>query len=218
MFNLPERTLYNRRIPKTKFYEKLQANTRLKEMFVDEVENIIWKYKLSRETINIEPTEDVQEIQVFEIQLKKRELSRDVLESIDKAIPYPILFVLRFEEEGKLTIAFKQRNQNVESRYVIKAYYESSWMAVENLEVNLTSGMNLRDMYENLIRSLMGEVRAEEDLEEVIEKQKQIEKLTRECDRLMSKIKAEKQYHKQVEYNLELQKKKKELEMLRGEK
>jgi len=215
VFNLPERTLYNRRIPKNKFYEKLKANTRLKDMFVNQVDYILWKHKLSKETISLDPTDDVQEIQIFEIHLKQRELSREVLENIDKAIPYPILHVLIYGDEVRLVMAFKQRNQNDENRFVINAYYESEWKPINKLPSNLINGLNLQAVYENMVRSLMGTGSdAVEDLKAAVERQNTIEKLKRECTKLESKIRSEKQFNRKVELNLELQRKKKELSKL----
>ena len=216
LFNLPERSLFNRKIPKNKFYEKLKANTKLKDMFVDEIDYILWKYKLSKETVNLDSTEEVQEIQVFEIHLKQRELSDEILENIDKSIPYPILHVLIYEDEVKLSIAYKQRNQNNENKFVVNRYYETEWMQIAELQFNILSGFNLQDVYENIIRSLMptGNVKEDENLNESIEKQAKIEKLEKECSKLEAKIRNEKQINRKVELNIELQKKKKELTSL----
>lgn len=212
MFSLPERTLYNRKIAKSKFYEKLKANTKLKDMFVDEVDNIIWKHKLSKETINLDPTDDVQEIQIFEIYLKQRELSRQVLENIDKAVPYPILYVLVYKNEARLVIAYKQRNRNDENRFVINGYYESNWEPIDRVPKNLINGLNLQAVYENIVRSLMCTSNDNnDDLETAVERQNEIEKLKRECIKLEAKIRNEKQFDRKVDLNLELQKKKKEL-------
>jgi len=186
-------------------------------MFVEEVDYILWKYKLSKETINLDPTEQVQEIQVFEIHLKQRELSKEVLENIDKAIPYPIFYVLIYEDEARLAIAYKQRNQIDENRFVINAYYESNWQPINKISINLISGINLQSVYENIIRNLMtanADIAVNEDLGAAVERQNTIEKLQRESSKLESKIKNEKQFSRKVEFNLELQKKKKELSKL----
>ncbi|ADG81936.1 DUF4391 domain-containing protein [Thermincola potens] len=212
MFNLPDRTLYNRRIPKNKFYEKLKANTKLKDLFVEQVDYIVWKHKLSKDTVNLEPTEDVQEIQVFEIHLKQRDLSREILENIDKAIPYPIIHVLIYQNLAKFAVAYKQRNRNNEDRAVIRSYYESDWQPIKQISVNLLQGLDLQATYENFIRSLMSvDTGADEELSDVVRRQEEIERLTRECARLEARIKSERQFNRKVELNMELQKKRKEL-------
>jgi len=213
MLKLPEKTLYNRKIPKNKFYEKIKANSKLKDKFTRQIDSIVWKHKLSKQTMNIEPTEEIQEIQIFEIYLKQKELSKELLENIDRAIPYPILFVLKYNDEAKLTIAYKQRNKNDENKFVIDSYYESEWTSIENLSIDISSGLNLQTLYENIIKSLISvEAEKNDSIQEIIEYQKNVDQLKYEISKLESKMRNEKQFNKKVKLNMELQNKKKELE------
>lgn len=215
MFQLPSSTLVNRKIPKNKFYEKLQANHHLKELFTEQVESIIWKHKLSKETIRLDPKDDIEEIQIFEIHLKEQTYSLDLLRSIDKAIPYPILHVLMYEDQAKLAIAYKERNQTDENRSVVRSYHETDWQPVESIEMNILQGLDLKAVYENIIRQLLPiKMKPEIELSAVLERQAHIDKLTQECQRLESKLRAEKQFNKKVELNMELQRKRKELNQL----
>jgi Domain of unknown function (DUF4391) len=61
----------------------------MKQM-VDLIERIKWSNKLSRETINLEGKE-IQEIQIFEIELRKQDDITGLLQVVDKAISYPII-------------------------------------------------------------------------------------------------------------------------------
>ncbi|QCT01581.1 hypothetical protein E6C60_0860 [Paenibacillus algicola] len=215
MFQLPLSTLVNRKIPKNKFYEKLQANQHLKELFTEQVESIIWKYKLSKETIRLEPKEEIEEVQVFEVHLKERTYSIDLLRSIDKAISYPILHVIIYEDQAKLAIAYKERNQINDNRSVVRSYHESEWQPVEKLKLDIIQGLDLKAVYENIIRQLMPiSSNSEMELSAVLERQASIDKLTLECQRLESKIRGEKQFNRKVELNMELQRKRKELNQL----
>lgn len=215
MFGLPESTLVNRKIPKNKFYEKLHADHQLKEWFAGQVESIVWKHKLSRETIRLEPRDDVEEIQVFEVHLKQQSYKTELLRSIDRAIPYPILFVLLYNDQGKLAIAYKERNQADDNKAVVHSYHESEWQPISEVQFELLHGLDLKSVYENIIRKLMAvQVKPEEDLAAALEWQQQIEKLTQECRRLEAKIRSEKQFNRKVELNMELQRKRKELNQL----
>lgn len=217
MLHLPQRTLYNRKIPKNKFYEKLDANSKLKELFINQVDYIIWKHKLSQETTNLEPTEDVQEIQVFELHLKQKELSRAVLENIDKAVPYPILYILIYEDEARFVIAYKQKNQKAENKSMIHSYYESNWQPINEISLHVTNGLNLEAVYENMIKSLMTISAApDEDLESMIYRQHRIELLKKKFTLLESKMNKEKQFNRKVEMNRELQQIKQELFKLKA--
>lgn len=215
MFRLPPSTLVSRKIPKNKFYEKLQANHHLKELFTEQVESIVWKYKLSKETIRLEPKDGIEEIQVFEIHLKEQSYSLDLLRSIDKAIPYPILHVLMYEGQAKLAIAYKERNQADDNRSVVRSYHESEWQPVDDLKINIVQGLDLKAAYENIIRQLLPiNSKPEIELTAVLERQARIDKLKQECQRLESKIRSEKQFNRKVGLNIELQSKRKELKQL----
>jgi len=215
MFNLPETTLVNKKIPKNKFYEKLQADRNLKEKFVRQVDYILWKHKLSRHTINISPTKEVEEIQVFEVHLKQKNLSREVLENIDRAIPYPILFVLVYRDEVRLAIAYKKRSKQLEDRFVVDSYYYSPWQKIKDVSLDLLKGLDLKAVYENIIKNLLpGSKESITNLEQAIEKQKATDRLKREIAALEAKIRREPQFNRKVEYNLKLQKKRKEMEKI----
>lgn len=215
MLNLPKRTLYNKRIPKNKFYKVIGTDNKLESRFTHEVQNIIWKHKLSKETTNLEATKEVEEIQVFEIFLKEESLSKEVLENIDRVIPYPILYILYYNGKIKLTIAYKEKNKLDENRMVIHSYYETDWMKEEELDIEILTGLTLKDVYENLIRQLLPiESLKDKDIGDLIELHQTIEKLDREIEVLEKRMYREKQFNKKVEINRELRRMKKELEEL----
>jgi hypothetical protein len=53
LFAYPKQAEFGRPLPKNKIYERSGANTRLKDLFVEQVEQIVWRYKLAPETINL---------------------------------------------------------------------------------------------------------------------------------------------------------------------
>ena len=74
LYNFPKQAAFGRKLPKSKIYEYASPTSKVKEMFVRQVEKIIWSYKLSPETINLPVKGGVQEIQVFTIVLKTETL------------------------------------------------------------------------------------------------------------------------------------------------
>ena len=46
LFSYPPQAAFGRTLPKNKLYEKAGANSRLKDLFVSQVEQIVWQYKL----------------------------------------------------------------------------------------------------------------------------------------------------------------------------
>ncbi|WP_172196039.1 DUF4391 domain-containing protein [Saccharibacillus qingshengii] len=245
-FKLPPGTRFGRKIPKTKFYEKLQAGSNLKELFVEQVDSVVWAHNLSARTVHLEPADGIEEIQIFEIELRQRKYSTEILRAIDRAIPYPILYVLRYESEEKLAIAYKERSGSDENRSVIRSYHETPWRTDDSTTdgsgqeeaFEVLRGLNLKAVYEHIVRSLVlaedgsrlggaDEPRVaiteqqdaeggELPLEELLERQARIEALQRECDRLEAKMRREKQFNRKVELNMELRKKQQELAGLSG--
>ena len=101
LYNFPKAAGFGRMLAKSKIYAHATPSSKVKELFVKEIEKITWSYKLSPTTINLPASEGVQEIQVFTISLKTGKLSPDVLHTIDKAIPSPILFELKYGGKTK---------------------------------------------------------------------------------------------------------------------
>jgi len=98
----PKQAVFGRTLPKNKIYEHSGANTRLKDLFVEQVEQIVWQYKLAPETINLPARPGVPELQIFSIQLKTSELNLDVLRCIDGVVQFPIIFELSFDGRTKV--------------------------------------------------------------------------------------------------------------------
>ena len=96
LIRYPVKASFGRVLPKAKIYEHGRATSRVRDLFVKQVDQIVWQFKLAPETVNLPARPGVQEIQVFAIQLKQLELNTDVLRGIDGSIPFPILFELTF--------------------------------------------------------------------------------------------------------------------------
>ena len=96
---LPGNAYVNKFIAKSKFYERATLSTKLQNEFIKKIQKITWKYKLADETIGIFKTENVTEIQIFEIELKEQIIPQNVLKVIDKSISYPILYIFTLSTE-----------------------------------------------------------------------------------------------------------------------
>ena len=55
-FDYPKAAAFGRVVPKNKIYEHGGANTALKDLFVREVDQIVWRFKLAPETNNLHAT------------------------------------------------------------------------------------------------------------------------------------------------------------------
>ena len=208
-YQFPDKALVNRNIPKTKFYEHASIRGAVKDSFVSQIQQITWLYKLSPETINLAAVKTLFEIQVFNIQLKTPELSEDVLLSIDKAIPHPILYHLHFEDKVRVVLAYKRLNESGVTKWVIEQYLFSEWVTqfeAEQLKTPLPIALNLGGLYEQMLKALLPiEAVSGESIEDQTQRFNHITQILNVIEQLKRKIKNEKQFNRKVEMNSQLQ-------------
>ncbi len=214
MLDFPKNTVFNKRIPKQKFYEKLSVSSSVEQQFVKEIDTIYWKNKLSPETLNISVGTNVTEIEIFEIALKEQKISNNLIELIDREIPYHLIFVLRYKELGQIWISYKEDSKNREGKFKVDSYYTTDWLPYEKLTLQI-EGLNLDKVYENfMVQVANGKLQLGNgaDIKDAVAKAKEQERLEAYIKNLEAKIKNEKQYNRQVKMMGELRKAKAQLE------
>lgn len=211
----PKQTAVGQVLPKSKIYERGGVNARLKELFVQQVEQIVWAYKLAPETLHLPDRPGVLEIQVFSIQLKTPELHPDVLCCIDKAIPLPIVFELAFEGKTQVIAAYKRPNEADTSRCVLSDYFASPWLPADSERTAMPIALHLGGLYEQLLQRLIPlPARPQETLAELVARVEQAQAKQREVDKASARLAKEKQFNRKVEINAQLRQLKNELEAL----
>ena len=198
-FNLPKQTQVNKSIPKNAFDSYI--NSKQKKLFVDIIERIRWTNKLSVETINLEGKE-ISEIQIFEVALRQKDNIEKLLEIIDKSIPYHIIFVLNFEDQVKISVAQKHLHPTNENNTVIVWTFKSEWLNKDLIKYQL----NLKGTLDSVIKDFCIQLSGKKEnvdlsLNELVEKESQIEKLEKKINKLKSQIKRTKQFNRKVELN-----------------
>lgn len=203
LFDYPKKAFFGKTIPKTKFYEHGNVSSRLKDLFVKQVDQITWLYKLAPETINVQATKDVPEIQVFEIALKGDDLSEDILLCIDKAVQFPIIFEIKSDAGVKTVCALKTRS--VGDSWKISYYMQSSVSKNDAKRIPLDIGLSLNSVYEQIIRAVsITKAQQGESLEGYVDRGAAIKSKTILIDGLKKKVQTEKQFNKKVELNSKL--------------
>jgi len=211
VLNFPKTTEFNKKIPKQKFYNKLKVSNALEQQFVKEIETIIWKNKLSVETLNISVGTTVKEIEIIEINLKEQNISKNIIEIIDREIPYHIVFILRFKSLAQIYISFKEDSKNRENKFKVNSYFKTEWLSYEELSLEIT-GLTLDKIYENFIIQIAGnrlQVKNGKDIKDAVLEAREKERLESLAMGLDNKIKNEKQFNLQVKLAGELRKVKK---------
>lgn len=189
MIKLPNNCEVNKYIPKKTFYNRINIPAKIKQELSSKIEKIIWKYKISEEKVNIEKTGDVEEIEVFKIYLKEKYDCKNVLEIIQKNIMYPILFEVNYNNDTRYYIEY---NNEV---------FSTEWNENVNFEIK---GMNLKVVYENLVRNVIKIKDNKSNLGLQINELKEYKSIKKQIEQLENKMRREIQFNRKVEYNQQL--------------
>ncbi|WP_067105268.1 DUF4391 domain-containing protein [Sphingopyxis granuli] len=232
LYEWPRAAAFGRVIPKNKIYEHAGANTALKDLFVREVDQIVWSHKLAPETVNLAATKSVAEVQVFRVTARTPSLDHEVLRAIDKAIPFPLIFEVVHGGRVRLAAAYKRPSEADKTRWVVSDYFLGDWLPEDARRTPLPVALNMRALYERLLEPLVTEQtnRLVPSMAEAVNTDRSTEKLAsieerialaeaikvqlREVERIKARLAREKQFNKRVAINAELRAAKQEFERL----
>lgn len=205
MFAYPKQAEFDHPVPKTKIYAHTRLSRRVKELFVAQVGEIRWKYKLSPETVHLPARHGIAEIEVFELSLKTPELDDAVLHAIDQAIPFPLLFQLIHGGQVRFAAAYKRPSEADAAKWVIEARFQTTPQPVEASRPPLPVALDLGGLYEQIIRRhLPLPPRAGENLRDHVARWNAIAALEKEQTLVRARLRAEKQFNRKVELNARL--------------
>ena len=189
MFNLPNQAFIDKFLPKKTFEEKVING---KKVFKD-ISKITLKYKLSPNTINIEKTQNIAEILIFEIILNEKNIPKNAIKTIDELVVFPKLYVFKYKDEFCYGVFYKEE----------KKYFFSNWNETKEFNFNHT---NLEKVYENLIKTFFKSEAStiQNDFKKSFQIENKIQNLKKEIEVLENKIKKEKQFKNQLELNKKL--------------
>ena len=243
-WKFPEAAKFGRVIPKEKLYIQAGANAELKQLFVEQVAQIKWAFKLAENTINLAKTEQVHELEVIHIKLKSQTLDEKILTAIDKAIPHPTLFILTrevntTEHEIAYQAAHKLKTitQSNKEKWQQSAYLKSQWLVPSSQQAApLPAATSLEKLYNQLLEALIplgfqGAKNLQEpksvyehskpqqkkrSLEDKLADLAAIEKLNKQIEQTKAKRDKEKQFNRKRELNDQFKALKKQLATLHG--
>lgn len=202
LLQYPDTTLFGKTVPKKMFYDQLDVNAKMKQRFVNDVEEIIWLYKLSPNTLNVRAGEKVGEIEIMLCPLKDVECPVDVFKFISQKIPHHIVFILQFGNSYRLLIQYD------------KDTFVSPWCPIDELSLKI-EGQTLDRIYDGFVGQLTGiGNRDSESLQEIIRLKKEIKKLSDKIEALQRQIRKEPQLNRQIEMNSEARAMKQQLKEL----
>lgn len=213
MIQFPSSTRKDIRLPKESFYTHATLTPAIKRAMVDDIEQIVWSHTLTAETLNVNASDKVRQIDVLTVTLKKREYNEKIFEMIEKAIPRHILFLLRFKNECRLLIHYKEVYENVKGKFRIVESYTTDWQLWEEISLSIT-GLDLERIYHNFVYQIAGNKLTKEpgrELAKAIEQNQEAEKIRNRIARLEDKMRKEVQFNLQLQISTEIKELKKKL-------
>jgi len=215
LFNYPQQAIFRKVLPKSKIYEFAKPSNAVKGLFVRQVEQIVWEYKLSPEIINIPAGEGVEEIQVLKIQSKVPGIDYHVYQTIDEAIPSQIFYEVAYGGKLKLVAAYKRLSEVDSSKWVTGPYFESGWVSYADQRSELPFSLNMGQLYSQMLRILIGDKRRDgETLKSQVERLEIIRLKNNEIEKLKIKLRKEKQFNRKVEVNAQIKQLESQLHLL----
>jgi hypothetical protein len=214
LYHWPPAAKFGRQVPKSKFYEYGKVSAALREKFVTEVQRITWAYKLAESTINLPGDPQVPEIQVFQIDAKREDVSEAVIAAIDTAVQTPIIFeITRSDQRARMTATHKLVASVTPK---LGAYYTTGWHVEEAARQPLPTAITLPALYTALVQSLTPvSTRPGEELSQAAARLATVSKLERDIASLRRKLRTEPQLNRKVELRRALENKQAELEQQR---
>ncbi|MDG5816463.1 DUF4391 domain-containing protein [Chitinispirillales bacterium ANBcel5] len=212
LFEYPKQAYFGRIVPKSKIYAHARPSGSVKNIFIRQIEQITWKYKLALKTINIPETSVVPEIQIFTIALREKELKPEALRCIDLAVQFPVIFELLCEDQIKVVAAYKYLDGAGSGKCRVTDYFESEWVSGDTERKQIPLALNLEVLYGALLEPLLPfPARAGESLQERVERIGKIREKQREIERCEARLLREKQFNRKVVINTELREMREEI-------
>jgi hypothetical protein len=213
---LPSSTVVGKVVHKKMFDD--YTNTTQRRKLTDMVSRIIWTHKLAPETLNLKAI-DIPEIQVFRLELKTMGNVLHILDFINKAIPYPILFEVEYETSVFLAISIKHPHPLNENKTVIDWTFQTDWFLREDYRYQLKLKKSIDAVYRNICAQIYGDQSLEEkSIPHILEHCQAIASLQKEVERLRRDISACNQFNRKVGMNILLKEKESVLSNLERER
>lgn len=201
-FNLPLSTKVGRVVPKNAFDE--YTNTKQKKLFIDCIQRITWTHKLSADTVNLD-AKDIQEIQVFKIELKQKSDILKILQIINKSIPYHIVFWVEHNHEAYISTASKHPHPTNDDVAVIDWTFTSDWFNIQDNCYVFNLKGSLDAVFKDICVQLTGNPDlANQSFTNILKNQREEDRLQKSLGKIKSEILKCKQFNQKVELNLKL--------------
>lgn len=226
---IPESCQLDQRVFKKLFYENTALNSADKKAFVEDIEDILWRYTLKPETINIpafiNQERDYSELAVIQVNLKNDARYQRIAQVIQKAIPYPVLLVFVHQQQLALSVADKVINQVDQEKVRLNTSYQTDWINLKSpneAEQDFLNSCSIRQFsyqdyyafYKDLTARIIAlqcaklggryQLDTEDSLEQRTDLLNDIHQAQQKIHALKNELKKETQFNRQVNLNMQI--------------
>jgi hypothetical protein len=192
MLGLPKATEINKPLSKKAVFDKFKPAPADRKLFDEQITRLSIVAEISPQTMAVSAGMEVSAVYVILILLKTTECDQRNIALLSRLIDQRILFALQYENEARLAV------------YRVGKVFFSQSRPLDEWMLNL-SGLDLDAMWVNLIAQIGDiDIVAGRSLDETIQENERVEKLTRQIEALEKKAMAEKQPRRKWEYAEEI--------------
>lgn len=211
MFRFSEKTQVNIQFKMLELFRTIKAD-KIVKADAGNVTRVTLSNVLSPDRTNMESSDNVKEIYVFDIELNSNKVPEKFIEALNKSINFQTLLTLRYNDKVKYIIAVKIID---DEKIKILKIFESDWQE-EQLD-DMPSSVKLENIYKQMIAKLtLYPFKTSEDFKQYVERMSAIKKQKSEIERQLKIMNAEKQPNIKMKLNDEIKQMKKELQQLEG--
>lgn len=209
MFRFSEKTQVNIQFKMLELFRTIKADKVVKAD-AENVTKVTLSNVLSPDRTNMESSDNVKEIYVFDIELNSNKVPEIFIEALNKSINFQTLLTLRYNDKVKYIIAVKIID---DEKIKVLRTFESDWQE-ETLD-EMPSSVKLENIYKQMIAKLtLYPFRLDEDFKQYVDRMSVIKKQKSEIEKQTKIMNAEKQPNIKMKLNDEIKQMKKELQEL----
>lgn len=209
MFRFSEKTQVNIQFKMLELFRTIKADKVVKAD-AGNVTRVTLSNVLSPDRTNMETSDNVKEIYLFDIELNSNKIPEKFIEALNKSINFQTLLTLRYNDKVKYIIAVKIID---DEKIKILKTFESDWQE-EQLD-DMPISVKLENIYKQMITKLtLYPFKTSEDFKQYVERMSAIKKQKSEIERQTKIMNAEKQPNIKMKLNDEIKQMKKELQEL----
>ena len=181
---------------KTMFLGLKELSVQTRKIIQSNIDRITLTNDLNKSTLPVDSGKIFTDILIIEYFLKEKITIEKLLSEIDEIIPKYIVHVIRYNEDAKLYVAYKEISATKKINVV--KFYSTEWCHYDDTNL-IMHGDNLDTIFNGFIEQISGgEIKTEEKLsiKEVVEKNIDKENILKQIEQIKKKMRSEKQINK----------------------